>query len=215
MLSHRRFSFVAAVAAAGLLLFASIDVVRPAAADPHEEAKAYVNSIVTSGLRQLTGKNLSDNERRKRFLEFFYKYVDSPNVEQSLVGHYWEKATPEQQAAYRKLLEDYLTQSYAASLTDISPNEHIDVQSVEDKEGRMIVHTLDIDPASPPPSRVDWILVSRPDGLRVGDVVFQGVSAVDTLRSDFMGAIRNAGGKFEAILSAMKAKIATYASAHK
>ena len=198
-----------------MLVFASAGFARPAAADPHEDAKAYVNSIVASGLRQLTGKNLSDTERRKRFLEFFYKYVDSPNVEQSLVGHYWDKATPEQQSAYRKLLEDYLTQSYADSLADISPDEHIDIQSVEDKDGRMIVHTLDVDPSSPPPSRVDWILVSRPGGLRVADVIFQGVSAVDTLRSDFVGAIRNAGGKFEAILSAMRTKIAAYASAHK
>ena len=73
---------------------------------------------------------------------------------------------------------------------------------------RVIGHlAADLDPDDPPPSRVDWILVTRPDGFRVGDVIFEGVSAVSTLKSDFIGAIRNGGGNFEALLTAMRAKM--------
>jgi phospholipid transport system substrate-binding protein len=215
MILRRPLPIASALLVAAALWFGSMAAATPVRAGAHENAKAFVNSVIEIGVRQLTGKDLSEAERHKRFLEFLYKYADSPNVEQSLVGHYWDKATPEQRDAYRKLLEDYLTMSYASGLTDYGPKEHIDVLAVEDRDGRTIVHTLDIDPASPPPSRVDWVLVTRADGFRVADVIFEGVSAVSMLRDGFTGTIRNAGGNFEALLTAMKAKIASYKTEHK
>jgi phospholipid transport system substrate-binding protein len=185
---------------------------KPLKADPHADAKAFVLSVVDEGVRKLTGKKIDETERRKLFLEFIYRYADSPNVEESLTGHYWDKATPEQRSAYKKLLEDYLVQSYAKSLSGYGPKEHVDVQGIEDRDGKVIVHTLDIDPDQPPPSHVDWILVHRTDGYRVGDVIFEGVGAVATLKADFTGAIRSGGGNFEALLSAMRAKISRYAA---
>ena len=204
-----------AFAVAATLLLGMTAAVSPLQADPHQDAKAFVTSVIDEGVRHLTGKKIEEAERRKLFLEFLYRYADSPNLEQSLTGHFWDKATPEQRVTYKKLLEDYLVQSYAKGLSDYSPKEHVDVQGVEDQDGKVLVHALDVDPDDPPPSRVDWLLVKRPDGYRVSDVIFEGVSAVATLKSDFTGAIRNGGGNFEALLTAMRAKIARYTAERK
>jgi phospholipid transport system substrate-binding protein len=196
-----------ALAAAGIVAVSLACVTSAARADQFDDAKTFVHSVVNKGIRELTGKDISTAERSKRFLDFLHTYGDTPQVEQDMIGRYWERATPGQRATYLKQLEDYIVLANVEGLVDFGAKEHVDILDAEKLGDRVVVHSLDDDPDDPPASRIDWVLVARPGGFKVADVIFEGVSAVDTFKADFTGIIRNSGGNVQALLDALQAKI--------
>jgi phospholipid transport system substrate-binding protein len=207
MIPRRIASRPIALAMAGIAAFALGCAAPAVRADELADAKAFASSVVEQGIRQLTGKDISTAERSKRFLDFLHKYGDTPQVEHEMLGRYWERTTPEQRTTYVKLLEDYIVLANVEGLVDFGAKEHVDILDAETVGDHVIVHSLDDDPDDPPPSRIDWILVKRADGFRVADVIFEGVSSVDTFKADFTSIIRNSGGKVQALLDALQAKI--------
>ncbi|HYM31694.1 MAG TPA: ABC transporter substrate-binding protein [Candidatus Cybelea sp.] len=164
--------------------------------------------VIDEGVQALTPKTLAADKRRELLLAFLYKFADTPNVQQRIIGRYWDRATAEQRTAYLKLLDEYVVLSYEDDFKNFGADEHIDIQNAEAIDGKIVVHSLDIDPLDPPPSRVDWVLVTGPKGFKVTDALVDGVSLIATLSEDFQSILRNNGGKIDGLLDVMRAKIA-------
>jgi phospholipid transport system substrate-binding protein len=74
-------------------------------------------------------------------------------------------------------------------------------------DGTIVVNSESLEPAAQP-VKVDWIVVARPGGFRIADVIAAGVSARETLKADFTGVIRQNGGNVEDLLAALRKKTA-------
>jgi len=63
-----------------------------------------------------------------------------------------------------------------------------------------------VDRGAQQPIRVDW-RITFPDGrYKIIDIVVEGVSMVQTQRSEFSSVIRRSGGKVEGLLTALREK---------
>jgi phospholipid transport system substrate-binding protein len=175
---------------------------------PSSDAERYVAAVLEDGLKKLSAKEISNQERRRTLISLLNQYVDIPLVEQSIVGRYWERSTPEQRTEYRRLLLDYLSLSYADSLKDFDKTVKLEYLGTEkNAAGITTVHGQMLPPGEPV-VLFDVNLLQRPNGeFKIVDATLAGVNIVEMWRSDFTSIIRSAGGKFEALNEALAKKI--------
>jgi phospholipid transport system substrate-binding protein len=171
-------------------------------------AERFVSGVMENGLKKLSEKGISEAERRRTLIGLLNQYVDIAAVEKAVVGRYWERATPEQRVEYRRLFLDYLALSYSDSLKDFTTEVKIEFTGSErDAAGNIVVHGQIISPGDPV-TLVDVILTERSGGeFLIIDATMAGVNVVEMWRSDFTSIIRNAGGRFEALIEALAKKI--------
>lgn len=177
-------------------------------ADDTQAAARYITALIDDGLKALVTKQITPEERAKRFRGFLQKNIDTPGLPQGVLGRYWDKLSAAQRPEYLKLFEDYLVVAYSGALADYSPEGRVAVIGAQRVDGRIVVQSESSEPGGRP-TRIDWFVVPAGNGFRVTDVVAAGVSARETMRADFTGLIRQNGGQVEALLAALRKKTAS------
>ena len=192
-----------------LSLFLLIAAPLHARADDVEDAKTQVHAVVEDAVSSFAGKAIPWPERVAKLHEMIAKYGDLRICSQDILGRYWTKATPEQQDDFTKLVVDYVIGSWSGQIGQLSATFHVDITSAEAlPDGHVVVHSTSLSQTTLP---VDWFLIRSPDGRMVfSDVNVEGISIIQTLRSDFTGIIRANGGKLESLLEALRSKISSY-----
>lgn len=199
-------SMAAAVAA----LLVVVAWAPPAAADPTDEARAFVESMADEAIQALTPTGISRPERIRRFRVLFDKDFAVHAIGIWVLGRYWNRATPDEQKAYLGLFEDYIVASYVDSFATYTGEKlNITKTIAEDAATATVYSEIALPDTGKTPVRVNW----RIDGLnstpKVVDVVVEGVSMSTTLRSEFGSIIRREGGKLSGLLDVLREKAAS------
>lgn len=197
---------VVALAVVVTALFAS----HTAWADDTDEARQLVLSVAADATHTFAGVAMSRHERFARLRTLMERYADLPLSAEDILGRYWRKAPEDQRNAFLALVVDYAMGSWSNQLTEISPDQHIDITTTErTAAGRTLVHSLAVTPGDTTP--VDWTVCRTADGrLVIADVAVDGASIIQTMQGDFTAIIRANDGRMTALLDALRAKIAAY-----
>lgn len=197
------------IAAAMAALFTVAVAAAPpaAAADPAEEARAFVESMADQAIQALTPTGISRGERIRRFRVLFNEDFAVHAIGVWVLGRYWNRATPEEQKTYMGLFEDYIVASYVDSFSTYAGEKLKIVKTIPDDASSATVYSEIVLPdTGKTPVRVNW----RIDGLnstpKVVDVVVEGVSMSTTLRSEFGSIIRREGGHLAGLLKVLRDK---------
>jgi len=203
------FAIGAAALVAATLLVAPLS---PARADDVKDGQAMINQLMASAISDFGGKTLSGEQREALLHAYVTKYGSVPLSSQDILGRYWGRATPEEQAEFQTLAVDYAIGSWSKQLADMPAQQSVEFTSSETTpEGRIVLHSLVVNNDNTP---VDWQLAHAEDGrLVLSDVAINGASMVQTMKADFTTIIRSNGGKVSALLDALKQKIASYKTA--
>jgi phospholipid transport system substrate-binding protein len=190
-------------AAFGLALLLPILPIESVAAD--EETEAFIRDLGDKAVGQLTGDDLTDAERGERFRGLLLEHFDVPQIGQYVLGRYWRVATPEEQADYLQLFEDYLVASYSQRFAEYTGEAFEVVSSRTQADGLELVRSYVITRGGEQ-AKLDWI-IERQDGvLLVLDLKVEGLSMSETHRSEFASYIQNNGGQVAALLDALRKK---------
>jgi phospholipid transport system substrate-binding protein len=208
--------FRKASAAIGLILFAIaglFSLPQTARADDIGAAKELVGALAAEATESFAGKTLPLDARSAKLQDMISRYGDVPTSSRDILGHYWTKASTDQQNAFVAVVVDYAIQSWAKQVSDLPRGQHIDITSAEvNAAGRTIIHSLAINGGDM--AAVDWMLTrTADDRLVITDVSVDGVSIIQTMKGDFTAIIRANGGKLDALLDALRGKIASYQAA--
>jgi phospholipid transport system substrate-binding protein len=178
----------------------------PAAAAETKEAKQaplsppaqFVQKLGDTALMSLTSKNLDRKTREARVRNILRGNFDIQAIGKFSMGPYWREATPAQRSEYMNLFEDMIVKTYTTRFEDYS-GQTLKV-SGSTSAGKDHIVTSQIVQTDGPPVNLEW----RVRGMRVVDVVVEGVSMSVTQRSDFASVIQSGGGKIEALLSSLR-----------
>lgn len=170
-----------------------------------ESPKQMVERLGGSAVTILADPEVAPEERTQQFAVLFTRGFDLPLVARIVLGRYWRVATPEQQAEYVGLFEEYVINTYANRLNSyagqtlritganpISDNETMVSSVIEQPKGE--------------PVEVDWRVLDRGGELKIVDVLVEGVSMAISQRSEFGAVIANNGGNVEALLARLRAQ---------
>jgi phospholipid transport system substrate-binding protein len=195
----------------GILLGCAIGWSGPAGAggDPATDPGAFVTNLGEKALSEIKKNATSREQMEANFEQLLEQYFDVPSISRFVLARYWRVATDAEKAEFTKLFEKYVVQSYATRFSEYS-GETFQVKDVARNQpdaGFDTVHSLILRPGQEN-VRADWVLRSDSGKLRIVDVKIEGVSMVQTYRSEFASVIQNGGGKVGALNEALRKKIA-------
>lgn len=180
-----------------------------AAPDQLAAARATVQTAVGEGLDRFVGKSYSLAERTRLLDDLLRRYTDPPTLSSGILGRYWGKITPAEQAAFTDTFMRYLVSSYVGLLKNLQTGVRVQVGDAVDLGARMRVSSIAHMPSDPAVGvPVDWDVAATPDGrLVIMDVSAEGVSIIRAMREDFASILRSSGGKIAPLMEALQRKI--------
>lgn len=165
----------------------------------------FVGSLASSAIDTLTEPTLEDSVRQARFRKLFRKNFDLPIIARFVLGRYWNQATGAQQAEFKTLLEDYIVLAYSTRFKGYNGQsfEVSDVRADGDKDA--IIYTRILRQEGPP-VRIDWRVRTPKGGMKVIDVVIEGLSMSLTHRNEFAAVIQRAGSGIDGLINLLREK---------
>jgi phospholipid transport system substrate-binding protein len=169
-----------------------------------EETESFIRDLGDKAVGQLTGEDLTDAERAERFRALLLEHFDVPQIGEYVLGRYWRVATPEEQAEYLRLFEDYLVASYSQRFAEYT-GEAFEVVSSRPQAELELVRSYVVT-RSGEKAKLDWIIERQGGELLILDLKVEGLSMSETHRSEFASVIQNNGGQVTALLDALRKK---------
>lgn len=203
--------FGAACLGAVLLIVA---VALPSHADEVADAQSFVRTLADKAISQLTSPTMSQGEREQGFRKLLDEHFDVPAIGRSALGRYWRIATPEEQAEYMSLFEDLIVATYAARFRDYG-GENLDILSASKPSGgedSAVLVQSQISRNVAKPIRLDWRVSQPSSDPKIVDVVIEGVSMMQTQRSEFTSVIVRNGNKVAGLINELRAKTKSLAA---
>lgn len=171
-----------------------------------EDARQFINTLADRAIVMVADKSIGEKERDDRFRDLFVSSFDIPEIGRFVLGRYWRMAKPDQQQEFLKLFEDITTLTWARRFQDYSGERVETAVATRDGEHGWLVDSR-IVRESRQPVQVQWRLRDTPQGLRVVDIIVEGVSMAITHRSDYSAAMQGNGGQFDALLQTMRTRL--------
>ena len=192
----------------GLLVFAAWFLIAASPALGAEQAETFIRDTADRVITTYTGEK-ADEQRAALFREILTKTFELKTIARFTLGRYWRIASPAQRAEYRRLFEDFLVLAYANRFRDLGGMQLriTSARKINKRDSLVLTEIASADARQP--IRIGWRVRQTKDGLRIVDVIVDGISMSITQRDQFAAAIRAAGGKVEGLLAMLRDKTAT------
>ena len=177
-----------------------------AATTPPDEASKFVEDLGNRAVALFS--NYSPSEAAKseeEFRKIFREGFDFQLIGRFVLGRFWHSATPEQQAEYRKLFEDWVLNTYTRRIGAYRGETFkiTGVHTIQDDDA--LVDTEIVRPDAPP-IKAGWRVRSVDGQMKIIDVMVEGVSMALTQRQEFASVIQNKG--LDGLLDELKERLA-------
>lgn len=180
------------LAAVALLLTANFNA---HAADEvwRTDPTAFINHFAEAGITGILEADTSVAEKTERFRDLFNDGFDIPAISRFVLGRSWRRAKDDEKAAFVGVFEDVIVYTWSRRFSEYD-GQTIKVQSTSpDGKTGTLVDSVVVDDNGQTIA-VQWRLRQRPEGLRIVDVIVEGVSMAITYRQDYASVIRQSGG---------------------
>lgn len=169
-------------------------------------AHEFVRQLADKAIEALAGEEITERQRTKNFRRLFREYFDIGVIGRRVLGRHWRKAKPGERKEFLSLFENLIVTTYVKRFRQYTTKSLIISGTTSRNHRMVIVHSRILPSGGTPAIRVDW-RVDFPDGAyKVTDLVVEGISMVQTQRSEFSSVIRRNGGKVQGLIAALRQK---------
>lgn len=186
-----------------LSLLASLMVASHAHAGDAQGAKQFVDQVASQVLGVLK-TDASASAKLEKMQAIFSGVVDIPFIGKYVLGTHWRQASDAQKQAYLAAYEPFVIKNYAGKLTKYSGQKY--TLKAPRQAGSNYIVTMEIVDAGKPSVFVDYRLREDAGTYKVIDISVEGVSLVQTQRSEFNAIVSSKG--IDYLTAAMKKKAA-------
>lgn len=172
------------------------------------EAQRFVEAMADEAVRSLTDPAVPRPERVDRFRSLFRTHFAVEEIGKWILARHWNSATEDERQEYLTLLVDLLVASYVDRFAAYTGEKLKVVRVLADTAERASVFSEMTRPQSEDAVQVNWVVSKKYGDFKVVDVVVEGTSMGQTLRSDYGSIIRQKDGKVSGLLSVMREKTA-------
>ena len=156
----------------------------------------------------LTDPAVPRAERIDRFRSLFNARFAVEEIGKWILARHWNLATEEERTEYLALLVDLVVASYVDRFAEYAGEKLKVVKVLADTSERASVFSEMQRPQSEDAVHVNWVVSKKYGPFKVVDVVVEGTSMGQTLRSDYSSIIRQKDGKVAGLLAVMREKTA-------
>jgi phospholipid transport system substrate-binding protein len=182
-------------------------LVPPAAsAQDAQGARQFLQSLADEALAVLNDPSVDDAEARNKAKELLSEGFDINTIGRFVIGRYWNVATPDQQREYLDLFQRMVLETYTSRFDEYAGST-FQVGDARPASETDVFVTSTLNRPGAPPLRIDWRIRDRDEGFQIIDVSVEGVSMAVTQRNEFASVIQRNGGKFDALLTALRSRV--------
>lgn len=198
-----------AAAQAGPTLQTALQMAAAPPGPGHEKGAAqFVQGLGDRAIGILADPKVSDSEALNVFRALLTENFDVLTIGRFVAGRNWNSATEPERTEYTRLFETMIVEVYAQRFNQYA-GETFKVTGSRAEGERDAIITSQVLRPSGPPVNVAWRVRSRDGTYRIVDVIVENVSMSVTQRSEFASVIDQNGGRFEALLNALRQRIQT------
>lgn len=167
---------------------------------------AFINHFAEAGITDILAADISDEEKTARFRELFNEGFDIPAISRFVIGRSWRRAKDEEKEAFIDVFEDVIVYTWSRRFGEYD-GQTIEVRgtSPDGDTGTLVESAIVDDNAQA--IAVQWRLRQRDEGLRIVDIIVEGVSMAITYRQDYASVIRQSGG-MQGLLAELRKQVA-------
>jgi phospholipid transport system substrate-binding protein len=174
-------------------------------AEVDSKISSYVDTLLNKSFGILRDNAKSTSQKIVESEALMTENMDLQWMSKFVLGRYRRTLTPDQVADFTKLYSIYVVKSYGNGVKSFN-NEQVKVKSQQqiNAGGDYVVKTLLIRPDLEP-LEMDYLVRDTKNGLKVFDVVTEGISLINSHQAEFTNAISNHG--FDYLITELKQKI--------
>jgi len=180
-----------------------------AAGTSPQEASRFLDTLAGYALNVLRSRELTLEEREERVRSLLADNFDLPRIGRFVLGRSWRSASDKQKSEYQRLFGQFVTQVYAKRLGGYTGESFKIIKSDAYGKKDAIVLT-EISRPSGPPLKAGWRVRNGAGGLKILDVMVEGVSMAATQRSEFQAVVKSHG--LEGLLEMLTLKVDKYSA---
>lgn len=165
-------------------------------------AESFIGDLGERAIKSLTQGDQASVDTT--FLQLLDEGFDLDYIARFVLGRYWKLFNDIQKSEFKAIFRQRLKHSYATRFKEYN-GVVFKVKSSHSENGKEIVETTIQKPGGPI-TPVQWEVVRKSSDYKIRDVVVEGVSMSQTIRSDYYAAYQNAGGAPEKFLEFIKPK---------
>ena len=158
-------------------------------------------------ITRLTNESIPAQEREDNFRALFRENFDIDAIGRFVVGRYWRSADQQARDDFLATFENVMVQRFAPQFAGYG-DTRFEIKGVRamNAEGQYLVSSSIALPGKEP-AQVDWRV--RHDGGRwnVLDVIGEGVSMAQTLRSEYGSVLKDVGGDLTALTAKLQSAL--------
>lgn len=169
--------------------------------------KAFIKVLAEKAIQSLTVNDISKEEREQRFRALMLQNFAIPGIARFVLGRHWPRASAQQKDEYLKLFEDLMVATYAERFSKYA-GETLEIEQAEirNQNDTIVYSTIRrVDGAQP--IKVAWRVRGKLGGLKIVDIIVEGISMVQTQKSEFASFIQQHDGNLGALLAEIRKRI--------
>lgn len=157
----------------------------PVRADNKVDAGAFANDLGHKALSVITDASLSKDIKRAKLETLFAQNVDINWIGKFVLGRYWREASDAQKKQYLANYKTFIIRHYTSNLSEFT-NADFEVTKITQEDQGGFDVTMRIKRPQAEDTVVDYIVRQQQGGgLKVYDIIVEGVSMITTQRSEF------------------------------
>lgn len=197
--SKIRRAALAAITAACVMV---VPFAAPAAAE--SGASPFIRDLGARAIAVLQSPEMGVAERDAKFHQLLNDGFDMKLIGRFVLGRYWRQASPEARREYLALFGDYVTRTYSARLGGYAGEKLVVVSEQAMSNGKDYLVNTRLARAGGPAVKAAWRVRNGKKGLRIIDVVVEGMSMIVTQRDEFASVVRARG--IDGLIATLRAR---------
>lgn len=171
-----------------------------------KEAAAFLQKLGDEAIDILANKDQALDAREEAVQRLLRENLELETMGRFVLGPEWRKASDEQRTEYLKLFSEFVVTTYSRRLGEYGGQQfEVTGTSQAGKSDALVVTSVSSNDGSPP-VQAGWRVKTADGGrLKIVDVVVEGVSMLQTQRSEFDSVVRRSG--LEGLMDLLKEKL--------
>ena len=182
--------------------------IRQPSAQTSEDPAAFLTDLSARAIEQLADTSVPRPEREQRFRTLLHEGFDMRLIARFVLGKYRRSASKADRKAFFVVFEELLVQRFLPYFESYQ-GEAFEVEKVfpDPVNPRLIVAISQVYRTDGQKFQVSWRLRRKKEGLKIVDVVAEGVSLALTFRSEYAAILKRTNGDVAALTATLREKV--------
>ena len=157
-----------------------------------DQVKVFINEVGSQIIKSADDKKLSVAQRKAKIISVIDESIDADWIARFVLGKNYRTMSEEHKAAFTKLYRDFMINTYGPKFQSYN-GKRFDVTDVTEQNGFYIAKAEFLPKDSNAAILVSFRVKERANKLVILDFIAEGISLIETQRSEFNSAISQKG----------------------